>query len=113
MLPAAVAASTAPPRPAPDLAGSRTAAFGKFFSRALPRRRLLEFFAFTLSFSTLIGGLALFLNRRFKFDVENVGWIYAFSGLIGGFIQGGIIGRLVKRYGEARLALSGVEPLDA
>jgi MFS family permease len=95
------------PRPAPPPAGSRSLAFGKFFSRPLPRRRLLEFFAFTLSFSTLIGGLALFLNRRFGFNVENVGWVYAFSGLIGGFIQGGIIGRLVKRYGEAKLALSG------
>jgi MFS family permease len=94
-------------RPPPPPAGSRSLAFGKFFSRALPRRRLLEFFAFTLSFSTLIGGLALFLNRRFNFNVENVGWVYAFSGLIGGFIQGGIIGRLVKRYGEAKLALSG------
>jgi len=94
------------PRPAPP-AGSRSLAFGKFFSRPLPRRRLLEFFAFTLSFSTLIGGLALFLERRFGFNVENVGWVFAFSGLIGGFIQGGIIGRLVKRYGEARLAFAG------
>ncbi len=100
---AAVPGGRAPPPPA----GSRSLAFGKFFSRPLPRRRLLEFFAFTLSFSTLIGGLALFLNRRFNFNVESVGWVYAFSGLIGGFIQGGIIGRLVKRYGEARLALAG------
>ena len=103
----AVAGASGAPRPAPAASGSRSLAFGKFFSRPLPRRRLLEFFAFTLSFSTLVGGLALFLNRRFGFNVENVGWVYAFSGLIGGFIQGGIIGRLVKRYGEAKLALSG------
>ncbi len=103
----AVTGASGAPRPAPDLKGSRTEAFGKFFALPLPRRRLLEFFAFTLSFSTLIGGLALFLNRRFGFNVENVGWVYAFSGLIGGFIQGGIIGRLVKRYGEAKLSLAG------
>jgi MFS family permease len=103
----AVTGVSGAPRPAPPPAGSRSLAFGKFFSRPLPRRRLLEFFAFTLSFSTLVGGLALFLNRRFGFNVENVGWVYAFSGLIGGFIQGGIIGRLVKRYGEAKLALAG------
>jgi MFS family permease len=105
--PVAVSGASGVPRPAPPPAGSRSLAFGKFFSRPLPRRRLLEFFAFTLSFSTLIGGLALFLERRFGFNVESVGWVFAFSGLIGGFIQGGIIGRLVKRYGEARLALSG------
>jgi MFS family permease len=105
--PVAVSGASGVPRPAPSPSGSRSLAFGKFFSRPLPRRRLLEFFAFTLSFSTLIGGLALFLERRFGFNVENVGWVFAFSGLIGGFIQGGIIGRLVKRYGEAKLALSG------
>lgn len=103
----AVSGASGIQRPAPPPGGGRSLAFGKFFSRPLPRRRLLEFFAFTLSFSTLIGGLALFLERRFGFNVENVGWVFAFSGLIGGFIQGGIIGRLVKRYGEARLALSG------
>ena len=94
------------PRPAPATSG-RSLAFGKFFSRPRPRRRLLEFFAFTLSFSILVAGLALFLERRFGFNVENTGWVYAFSGLIGGFVQGGLIGRLVKRLGDARLALVG------
>jgi MFS transporter, DHA1 family, tetracycline resistance protein len=102
----AVPAGAAPRGPVP-VTGSRSLAFGKFFSRALPRRRLLEFFAFTLSFSTLVGGLALYLERRFSFTVRGVGGVYAFSGLIGGFVQGGIIGRLVKRFGEARLALAG------
>lgn len=82
-------------------------AFRRFFDRPLPRRRLLEFFAFTLSFSTLIGGLALFLERRFAFGIKETGYLYAFSGLIGGSIQGGAIGRLAKRYGEERLALIG------
>jgi len=94
-------------RPAPPPVGSRSLAFGKFFSRPRPRRRLLEFFAFSLSFSILVAGLALFLERRFGFNVENTGWVYAFSGLIGGFVQGGIIGRLVKRFGDAKLALIG------
>jgi MFS transporter, DHA1 family, tetracycline resistance protein len=91
----------------------RIASLSKFFSRPAPRRRLLEFFAFTLSFSTLIGGLAMFLERRFGFNVEKTGWVYAFSGLIGGFIQGGLIGRLVKRLGEARLATVGFATMAA
>ena len=94
-------------RPPPPPTASRSLAFGKFFKRPGARRRLTEFFAFTLSFSILISGLALFLERRFGFNVENTGYIYAFSGLIGGFVQGGIIGRLVKRLGDARLALLG------
>lgn len=85
----------------------KAGAFRRFFERPLPRRRLLEFFAFSLSFSTLIGGLALFLERRFEFNVAKTGYLFAFSGLIGGAIQGGLIGRMVKRLGEERLALLG------
>ncbi|WP_437874985.1 MFS transporter [Sorangium sp. So ce513] len=94
-------------RPAPVGRLDRGAAFRRFFDRPLPRRRLLEFFAFSLSFSTLIGGLALYLERRFAFGVKETGYIFAFSGLVGGSIQGGAIGRLAKRYGEQRLAVIG------
>src|SRR5690606_4269043 len=88
-----LAASADPAAPAARPRG-RAAAFRDLFDRPLPRRRLLEFFAFTLSFATLIGGLALFLERQFEFDVEKIGYLYAFSGLIGGLIQGGLLGRL-------------------
>jgi MFS family permease len=73
----------------------------------LARRRLLEFFAFALSFSTLIGGLALFLERQLHFDVRQTGYVYAFSGLVGAIIQGGLIGRLVKALGEEKLTFFG------
>ncbi|MEO7330783.1 MAG: MFS transporter, partial [Minicystis sp.] len=82
------------------------ATLGRFLSLPAPRRRLLEFFAFTLSFSSLIGGLAMFLERRFHYDVEKTGWVYAYSGLIGGLSQGAI-GRLAKKLGESKLSLIG------
>jgi len=85
----------------------RSLAFGRFLGRPLPRRRLLQFFAFTSSFSTLIGGLALYLNTRFGFDVERTGYVYALSGLVGAAVQGGIIGRLAQSLGEARLSFYG------
>lgn len=89
--------------------GERTLALGRFFSRPLPRRRLLQFFAFTTSFATLNGGLALFLEHEpaLRFSPRGVGWVYGVSGLIGGLIQGGAIRHLVKRFGEARLAMLG------
>src|SRR5204862_42492 len=71
------------------------------------RRRLLVFFAYTLSFSTLFGGLALYLERRYGFDVEKTGYVFGLSGFVGALIQGGLIGRLVKKLGEARLSLYG------
>ncbi|WP_437285233.1 MFS transporter [Sorangium sp. So ce406] len=101
------AAGAGAARPASDVRVGRGDAFRRFFDRPLARRRLLEFFAFSLSFSTLIGGLALFLERRFAFGVKETGYIFAFSGLIGGSIQGGALGRLAKRYGEQRLAVLG------
>ncbi|WP_438023170.1 MFS transporter [Sorangium sp. So ce233] len=101
------AADAGAARPAPDVRVGRGDAFRRFFDRPLARRRLLEFFAFSLSFSTLIGGLALYLERRFAFGVKETGYIFAFSGLIGGSIQGGMLGRLARRYGEQRLAVVG------
>lgn len=87
--------------------GGRMELFTTYFSRPHPRRRLLEFFAFSLSFSTLIGGLALFLERQFNYDATHVGYIFAFSGLVGGVVQGGLLGRMVKRFGEEKLAAIG------
>ena len=60
-----------------------------------------------MSFSMLTGGLALFLEARFEFNVEQTGYVFAFSGLVGGLMQGGL-GRLAKRLGEPRLALGGL-----
>lgn len=104
MLPTrAASAQAAPPPPG----GQRSLDFGRFLSRPEPRRRLFQFFAFALSFSTSIGGLALFLERRYGYDVRAVGLVFGFSGLIGAIIQGGLIGRMVKKAGEERLALLG------
>ena len=105
-------ATLLPKRPPTALPGTapgegRFGAFQRLFERPLPRRRLLEFFAFTLSFATLTGGLALYLQRRFDFTEDKVGYLYAYSGLIGGAIQGGLIGLLARKLGEQRLSVIG------
>ena len=81
--------------------------FGRFFDEPVPRKRLLQFFAFVASFALLNGGLALFLERQFGFGSRQVGWVYGLSGLVGATIQGGAMKRLVARFGEARLAFLG------
>lgn len=87
---------------------SRWEQFSSFFSRPEPRARLLEFFLFIFSFSMIVGGgFALFMYHRFGWGPEEVGYIYAFSGLVGGLVQGGALGRLVKRLGEERLSTLG------
>jgi len=42
-------------------------------------------------------------RQRLYFDERHLGYLFAFVGLVTAFIQGGVIGRLVKRFGEAQL----------
>jgi MFS family permease len=70
--------------------------------------RLIQFFAFVLAFATIFGGLALFLEHSaLHYDVHKAGYIYAYAGFVGLIVQGGLIGRLVKKLGEVRLAVVG------
>jgi MFS transporter, DHA1 family, tetracycline resistance protein len=87
--------------------GSRALEMRRFFSDAHTRRPLISFFLYILTFSVFIGGNAMFLERRLGFDVEKVGYVFALSGLVGALVQGGLIGRLVKKLGEERLAVAG------
>lgn len=103
-------ATLLPKRPPADTGAAREGRFGaiqRLFQRPLPRRRLLEFFAFALSFSILTGGLALYLQHRFSFTEDKVGYLYAYSGLVGGLIQGGLIGWMARKLGEQRLSVLG------
>jgi MFS family permease len=90
----------------------RLAQIGWFFGQPSSRLWLLEFLAFSLAFAMLIGGLGLFLERRLGFHVEQTGYVFAFSGLVGGMLQGGM-GRIVKRTGEERLVLMGLVSMAA
>jgi DHA1 family tetracycline resistance protein-like MFS transporter len=60
-----------------------------------------------------ISGFALFAERRFSwhgqaFTPREIGWLYVYSGLLGIVIQGGLIGRLVKKLTEARVIRLGI-----
>lgn len=79
----------------------------QYLERRESRRPLVEFFVFSLSFSVLISGLALFVLHRMHYDAQHTGYLYTFSGVIGAIIQGGLLGMLVKKLGERRLATIG------
>ena len=85
----------------------RFSGFAEYLRRPASRRSLLEFFAFTLAFALLIGGLALYLERQFGFKAKETGYLFAFSGLIGALVQGGLVGRLVTAWGEVKLSTVG------
>ncbi len=71
------------------------------------------YFCLIAGFSMMTTIYALFLLHRFGLDALHTGGMLAMVGLIGAFIQGGLIGRLVRRFGEARLATAGALVLTA
>ncbi len=115
-MPAPAQVSEDPHAPPPP-AGRRLkvldwATYTQYFRRPELGPVLIQFFLFTLQFAMFTSGFALFAERRFThegspFGPEQVGYVFAFAGLLGIFLQGGIIGRLVKRWGEITVVRSG------
>ena len=61
------------------------------------------YFLFSVAWSVLQPTLSLFGAERFGFDARRAGYLFAFLGLISAGVQGGLVRRLVPRFGEARL----------
>jgi predicted MFS family arabinose efflux permease len=73
---------------------------------------LWQFFAFTMTFAMFMSGFPLFAERRYvwhgrPFGPKEVGYVYAYLGFLGVILQGGLIGRLVKWFGEMNLVRAG------
>jgi DHA1 family tetracycline resistance protein-like MFS transporter len=70
---------------------------------------LVTAFFSTLAFSMLTATLALFTNKNadFLYDATHNGYLFAYMGLIGATIQGGLIGRLSRAFGDKTLAVAG------
>jgi multidrug resistance protein len=71
------------------------------------------YFTLIVGFSMMTAVFALFVAKRHGFDEKDTGYLFAMLGLIGAIIQGGLIGRIVKRFGEARTATAGAALLMA
>jgi MFS transporter, DHA1 family, tetracycline resistance protein len=71
------------------------------------------YFTLIVGFSIMTGVFALFVAKRHGFDEKETGYLFAMLGLIGVLVQGGLIGRIVKRFGEARTATAGAVLLVA
>ena len=68
---------------------------------------LAVYFLFVTAFSVMTSSFGLFTLYRFGFDAHDTGWIFAFVGVVGALVQGGLIGRLVKTFGEPALVIAG------
>jgi MFS transporter, DHA1 family, tetracycline resistance protein len=77
------------------------------FARPNLRHLIVLFFLTTTAFSGLESTFALWANSIFGWGPLQVGWIFFFVGLVLVAVQGGLVGRLTSRFGEARLAAMG------
>ncbi|MCB9366067.1 MAG: MFS transporter [Calditrichaeota bacterium] len=60
------------------------------------------------AFSQMEATFALFCEHRLALDAVHVGWILAEVGIISAIVQGALMGKLVRAYGEAPLARTGM-----
>lgn len=72
------------------------------------RGLMLLFFLVVFCFSIMESTLALFCQERFGFGPSQTGGLFAFVGVVLVVVQGGLLGRLVRRFGERGLILSGI-----
>lgn len=73
----------------------------------LPALMASYFLAIT-GFSIMTTNYALFTNHRFGYDQKHNGYIFAFIGLVGAVVQGGLLRPLLKRMSEKLLAVAGI-----
>lgn len=82
--------------------------YARYFRDPRIASLLYEFLSFALAFAMFTTGFPLYAERRLywhgvAFGPEQVGFTWAFAGFLGIFLQGPALGKLVKRFGEARL----------
>lgn len=74
---------------------------------------MATYFFATVGFALLTATYPLFTERRFGYDARHNGYIFAYLGLLGAIIQGGLLGRLVKHFGDKSLAIFGTALMAA
>jgi len=65
------------------------------------------YFLFIVAFSIMTTVFSLYTMFRFGYDAQHNGYLFAYVGLLSVIVQGGLIGRLVKRFGELPLVVVG------
>jgi len=105
---------TLPETITPDHPARVSAAAGRSWHRLIsslqnPRLAIVLaiYFLSIVAFSIMTASFSLFLMFRFGYDAFHNGWVFAFVGIISAVIQGALIGKLVKRFGEPALVITG------
>lgn len=109
LLPESLADRSSPPR----FPASRLAALERALTRpGLPVLLVIQFVGVT-AFSGFETTFALFGERRFAFTAATIGYGFAFVGILMALVQGFLVGRAAKMFGERTLVLAGMSTVAA
>ena len=91
---------------------SRLDQISRGLTDARVRRLLLTYFLFMLGFTMMEATLTLFIEGRIGAGdhaqlVRRVGYLFGFIGIIQVALQGGLVGRLARAFGERQLLIAG------
>lgn len=65
-------------------------------------------FLVIFAFSNMEATLGLFVEERFGFGHIETAWLFTYLGVVMVVVQGGLLGRLARRFGERRLIFVGI-----
>ncbi|HWK47447.1 MAG TPA: MFS transporter [Stellaceae bacterium] len=85
----------------------RVASVTDAFRRPRLRALMVLFFTTIFAFAGMETTFALYASREFAWGPRQVGLMFGFIGIVLVIVQGGLIGRLTRRFGEQRILLAG------
>jgi len=80
----------------------------KILTRPTTRVLLIVFFGFTIATTILEGAFAFFMLDVFGYGAKEVGIVLTITALVMVVVQGGMVGRLAKRFGDRNMAMAGL-----
>jgi len=92
-------------------AENRTAQFRRALAKPGVGLLITLSFLATFVFAGMETTFAMWSERRMGWGPQQNGYLFAFVGIIAAIIQGGLVGRLAKRFGETRLVVQGAAAL--
>ncbi|HEY2746624.1 MAG TPA: MFS transporter [Polyangia bacterium] len=98
------------PRPASERTRARTLTWAGLVRTATTPRLftlMLLFLVVTFGFANLEGTFSLFLERRFHYGRRETSYMFTYIGVLMVIVQGGLVRRLVPRFGEQKLIVLG------
>lgn len=105
---------TLPETVTPDHPARVSAAGGRGFAKLVESLKnprlgfvLIIYFLFVVAFSIMTTSFSLYTMFRFGYDAQHTGYLFTYVGILAVIVQGGLIGRLVKRFGELQLVVAG------